>query len=194
MSDKTATQTKSGTFLKWSKNVHWLAAMVPHFDFRVLLRPHASGSHRKWNSGDKCRQWGNTGKDNKISSHSTNLFKYIQYKSIHIHYSAADITKSNVTKNPVGKVEERRKELVHSNRDSIAFGHQRVWWAAIYRLLGSKMYVMHRCRLSSTDVSNGEGMLALLISVRNDDGEGLTSFRSPTKSNNFNKEISKAQL
>jgi len=53
---------------------------------------------------------------------------------------------------------------------------------------------MHRCRLSSTDVSNGEGMLALLISVRNDNGEGLTSFRLPTKSNNFNTEISKAQL
>lgn len=67
---------------------------------------------------------GHTGKDNKISSHSTNLFKYIQYKSIHIHYSAADITKSNVTKNPVGKVGQRRKELVHSKRDSIAFGHQ----------------------------------------------------------------------
>lgn len=58
----------------------------------------------------------------KKSSRSTNLFKYIQYKSIHIHYSAADITKSNITKNPVGKVRERKKKLVHSNRNSIAFG------------------------------------------------------------------------
>lgn len=87
-----------------------------------------------------------------------------------------------------------RKELVCSNRDSIASGHQRVRWAAIYRLLGSKTYIMHRCRLSSADVSDGEGMLALLISVRNDVGEGLTSFRLPTKPNNFNKEISKARL
>lgn len=69
---------------------------------------------------------GRIGERTTKSSHSTNLFKYIQYKSIHIHYSAADITKSNVTKNPVGKAGERRKELVHSNRDSIAFGHQRV--------------------------------------------------------------------
>lgn len=58
----------------------------------------------------------------EIPSHSTNLFKYIQYKSIHIHYSAEDITKSNVTKNPAGKVRKRRKKLVHGNRDSLAFG------------------------------------------------------------------------
>lgn len=75
----------------------------------------------------------------KISSHSTNLFKYIQYKSIHIHYSAADITKSNVTKNPVGKVGERRKKLVHSNRYSIAFGRWRECnGLLLYRLLWSK--------------------------------------------------------
>lgn len=99
----------------------------------------------KWNTGDKWRQLGCTGREQKKkkTSHSTNLFKYIQYKSIHIHYSAADITKSNVTKqnknNPEGKVGERRIKLVHSNRDSIAFGHWRECnGLLLYRLLWSK--------------------------------------------------------
>jgi len=159
MSDKTATQTKRMLCckcLKFSKNVHSLAAIkyvlqvcVPHFYLRVSLWPHALRSHRmlqKMKFGWERRQPGYIGREQKkISSHSTNLFKYIQYKSIHIHYSAADITKSNVTKNPVGKVRERRNKLVHSNRNSIAFGCWREGnGLLLYRLLWSKP--LHRLR------------------------------------------------
>lgn len=118
MSDKNATQTKRMLCckcLKWLKNVHSLAAIkyvlqVPYFYSKVSLWPHTFRSFRKRNLGENVDNRGVQGEDKKKkSSHSTNLFKYIQYKSIHIHYSAADITKSNVTKNPVGKVRERKK-------------------------------------------------------------------------------------
>lgn len=115
--------------LKWSKNVHSLAAIkyvlqVPYFYSRVSLWPHTFRSFRKRNLGENIDNQGVQGEDKKKnkSSHSTNLFKYIQYKSIHIHYSAADITKSNVTKKPCGKGRGKEEKLVDSNRDSIAFG------------------------------------------------------------------------
>lgn len=41
MSDKTATQTESGTFLKWSKNVHSLAAIEHLLHVYLIL---SSGS------------------------------------------------------------------------------------------------------------------------------------------------------
>lgn len=101
-----------------------------------LILHEATACFRKQNVGENVDNWGIEGEDKKISSHSTNLFKYIQYKSKHVHYSAADITKSNVTKNPAGKVGERRKKLVHSNRDSIAFGRRRECnGLLLYRLL-----------------------------------------------------------
>lgn len=66
--------------------------MASHFK-----KPQRTSGNETWViNGDNRGVQGENKK--KIPSHSTNLFKYIQYKSIHIHYSAADITKSNVTK------------------------------------------------------------------------------------------------
>lgn len=125
-SGKTATQTKRTLCckcLKLSKNVHSLAAIkyllqvcVPHFYFRVSLWPHTWRNHsvlQQMKPGWERRQLGYRGGGQKKNqpSHSTNLFKYIQYKSIHIHYSAADITKSNVTKKSCRKGWGKEKKI-----------------------------------------------------------------------------------
>lgn len=117
VSDKNATQTKRMLCCKCLKCLkmytHW-PQLSMYSEYLIFtpgspcgLIPSEASENETW-----VRTWTTRlfrERTKKKSSHSTNLFKYIQYKSIHIHYSAADITKSNVTKNPVGKVGERKK-------------------------------------------------------------------------------------
>lgn len=94
VSDKNATRTKRMLCckcLKWSKNVHSLAAIkyvlqVPYFYSRVSLWPHTFRSFRKRNLGENIDNQGVQGEDKKknqatvptyLNTYNTKVYTYI---------------------------------------------------------------------------------------------------------------------